>query len=46
LLTNEDGSLSDSGEKVIAGKSIQRFGQQEELTADLVYLPSDNSSFE
>ena len=35
----------DLKEKVIAGKPIQCFGQQEELTADLVYLPSDDSSF-
>jgi NAD(P)-dependent dehydrogenase (short-subunit alcohol dehydrogenase family) len=45
LLTNEDGSLTDRGQKVIAKTPIQRFGLPEELTAALVYLLSEDSSF-
>jgi NAD(P)-dependent dehydrogenase (short-subunit alcohol dehydrogenase family) len=45
LLTNEDGSLTERGEKVIAKTPIQRFGKPDELTAALVYLLSDDSSF-
>jgi len=45
LLTNEDGSLTDRGQKVVAGTPMRRFGKPEELTAALVYLLSDDSAF-
>jgi NAD(P)-dependent dehydrogenase (short-subunit alcohol dehydrogenase family) len=45
LLTNEDGSLTDRGQKVITKTPIQRFGKPEELTAALLYLLSDDSTF-
>lgn len=45
LLTNEDGSLTDRGQKVITKTPIQRFGKPQELTAALVYLLSNDSSF-
>lgn len=45
LLTNEDGSLTDRGQKVITKTPIQRFGRPEELTAALLYLLSDDSTF-
>ena len=45
LLTNEDGSLTDRGQKVITKTPMQRFGKPQELTAALVYLLSDDSSF-
>ncbi|MFN4144595.1 MAG: SDR family oxidoreductase [Runella sp.] len=45
LLTNTDGSLTDRGQKVIAKTPILRFGKPEELSAALIYLLSDDSSF-
>lgn len=45
LLTNEDGSLTDRGNKVITQTPVTRFGKPEELTAALVYLLSDDASF-
>jgi NAD(P)-dependent dehydrogenase (short-subunit alcohol dehydrogenase family) len=45
LLTNEDGSLTDRGQKVITKTPIQRFGKPEELSAALLYLLSDDSTF-
>ena len=45
LLTNEDGSLTDRGQKVITKTPMQRFGKPQELTAALVYFLSDDSSF-
>jgi NAD(P)-dependent dehydrogenase (short-subunit alcohol dehydrogenase family) len=45
LLTNEDGSLTDRGQKVITKTPMQRFGKPGELTAALLYLLSDDSSF-
>lgn len=45
LLTNEDGSLTDRGQKVINKTPLNRFGKPEELTAALLYLLSDESSF-
>lgn len=45
LLTNEDGSLTDRGQKVVNKTPLNRFGKPEELTAALVYLLSDASSF-
>lgn len=45
LLTNEDGSLTDRGQKVVNKTPLARFGKPEELSAALVYLLSDASSF-
>jgi NAD(P)-dependent dehydrogenase (short-subunit alcohol dehydrogenase family) len=45
LLTNEDGSLTDRGQKVVNKTPMQRFGKPEELCAALVYLLSNDSSF-
>ena len=45
LLTNEDGSLTDRGQKVVNKTPFGRFGKPEELSAALVYLLSDASSF-
>jgi NAD(P)-dependent dehydrogenase (short-subunit alcohol dehydrogenase family) len=45
LLTNEDGSLTARGQKVIDQTPLQRFGNPQELTAALIYLLSNESSF-
>jgi NAD(P)-dependent dehydrogenase (short-subunit alcohol dehydrogenase family) len=45
LLTNTDGSLTDRGQTIINTTPVHRFGNPEELTAALVYLLSDDSSF-
>jgi len=45
LLTNEDGSLTDRGQKVVNKTPLNRFGKPEELSGALVYLLSDASSF-
>lgn len=45
LLTNEDGSLTDRGQKVVNKTPLNRFGKPEELSTALVYLLSDASSF-
>lgn len=45
LLTNEDGTLTDRGQKVVNKTPLNRFGKPEELGAALVYLLSDASSF-
>jgi NAD(P)-dependent dehydrogenase (short-subunit alcohol dehydrogenase family) len=45
LLTTEDGELTDRGNKVITKTPMQRFGKPNELTAALIYLLSDDSSF-
>ncbi len=45
LLTNEDGTYTDRGEKVIRSTPYKRFGDPEELTGALIWLLSDESSF-
>ncbi len=45
LLTNEDGSFTERGEKVIRNTPFKRFGQPDELIGVLVWLLSDASSF-
>lgn len=45
LLTNPDGTLTDRGQKVVNKTPLNRFGKPEELSAALVYLLSDASSF-
>src|SRR5688572_25485316 len=45
LLTNEDGTFTERGEKVIRNTPYKRFGQPEELIGALVWLLSDASRF-
>lgn len=45
MLTNEDGSLTDRGEKIIRATPYGRFGKPEELNGALIYLLSDASKF-
>lgn len=45
LLTNEDGSLTERGQKVITQTPMKRFGRPEELAGALVWLCSDASKF-
>jgi len=45
LLTNEDGSYTDRGEKVIRQTPFKRFGDPDELSGALIWLLSDASSF-
>ncbi|MDE1191921.1 MAG: SDR family oxidoreductase [Arachidicoccus sp.] len=45
LLTNPDGSLTDRGNKIIAGTPFKRFGSPEELNGALIWLLSDASRF-
>ncbi len=45
LLTNEDGSYTDRGKKIIANTPMARFGDASELNGMVHYLLSDASSF-
>jgi NAD(P)-dependent dehydrogenase (short-subunit alcohol dehydrogenase family) len=45
LLTNEDGSLTNRGNTIIANTPFGRFGQAEELHGALHYLLADASQF-
>lgn len=45
LLTNEDGSLTDRGNTIIANTPFGRFGQADELHGALHYLLGDASQF-
>ena len=45
LLTNEDGSYTDRGERVIRNTPYKRFGVPNELTGALIWLLSDESTF-
>lgn len=45
LLTNDDGSLTERGQKVITQTPMKRFGLAEELTGTLIWLCSDASKF-
>jgi NAD(P)-dependent dehydrogenase (short-subunit alcohol dehydrogenase family) len=45
LLTQEDGSYTDRGNKVIKQTPFNRFGKPDELTGALIWLLSDDSSF-
>ncbi len=45
LLTNEDGSLTERGQKVITQTPMKRFGYAEELSGALIWLCSDASKF-
>ncbi len=45
LLTNEDGSQTERGQKVINQTPMKRFGNAEELNGALIWLCSDSSKF-
>jgi NAD(P)-dependent dehydrogenase (short-subunit alcohol dehydrogenase family) len=45
LLTNEDGSYTHRGDKIIANTPMKRFGDTSELNGALHYLLSEASSF-
>jgi NAD(P)-dependent dehydrogenase (short-subunit alcohol dehydrogenase family) len=45
LLTNEDGSLTERGQKVITQTPMKRFGVADELAGTLIWLCSDASKF-
>ncbi len=45
LLTNEDGSYTDRGNKVINQTPFKRFGEPDELSGALIWLLSDASAF-
>jgi NAD(P)-dependent dehydrogenase (short-subunit alcohol dehydrogenase family) len=45
LLTNEDGSYTDRGSKVISQTPFSRFGKPEELIGALIWLMSNDASF-
>jgi NAD(P)-dependent dehydrogenase (short-subunit alcohol dehydrogenase family) len=45
LLTNEDGSLTDRGNKINTQTPFKRFGNPDELCGAVIYLLSDASTF-
>ena len=45
LLLNEDGSLTERGEKIIKNTPMKRFGKPEELNGAIHFLCSDSSKF-
>ncbi|MEN8185775.1 MAG: SDR family oxidoreductase [Bacteroidota bacterium] len=45
LLLNDDGSLTDRGDKIIANTPMKRFGEPEELNGVIHWLISDAASF-
>ena len=45
LLLNDDGSLTERGEKIIRNTPMKRFGKAEELNGAIHFLCSDSSSF-
>ena len=45
LLTNEDGSLTERGQQIIANTPFGRFGNPDELAGTLIWLCSDASRF-
>ncbi len=45
LLTEEDGSLTDRGQKIITNTPMKEFGQPEDLLGALHWLCSDSSRF-
>tara|TARA_B100001996_G_C18667503_1_gene595401 strand:+ start:706 stop:1509 length:804 start_codon:yes stop_codon:yes gene_type:complete len=45
LLLNDDGSLSERGEKIINNTPMKRFGDPKELNGAIHFLSSDSSSF-
>ena len=45
LLLNEDGSLTERGEKIIRNTPMKRFGEAEELSGAIHFLCSDSARF-
>ena len=45
LLTEEDGSLTDRGQKIISNTPMKEFGQPEDLFGAIHWLCSDSSRF-
>ncbi len=45
ILTNEDGTLTDRAEKIIAHTPVGRLGNPEEIVSTLIWLCSDDSKF-
>ncbi|MEK9852536.1 MAG: SDR family oxidoreductase [Flavobacteriaceae bacterium] len=45
LLLNQDGSLTERGEKIIRNTPMKRFGEAEELNGPIHFLCSDSASF-
>ncbi len=45
LLTNEDGSATDRGKKVLAKTPMGRYGEPEEMAGPVMFLCSDAASF-
>ena len=45
LLLNDDGSLTERGQKIVTHTPLGRFGEPEELVGTTVWLASDASSF-
>ena len=45
LLLNENGSLTERGQKIVAHTPMERFGEPEELVGTTVWLASSASSF-
>ncbi len=45
LLTNEDGSLTERGQKIINNTPMRRFGRPEELNGAIHFLCSESASF-
>jgi len=45
LLLNEDGSLTERGQKIINNTPMKRFGNPEELSGAIHFLCSDSASF-
>ncbi|MDA9038021.1 SDR family oxidoreductase [Flavobacteriaceae bacterium] len=45
LLLNEDGSLTERGEKIIRNTPMKRFGKAEELSGAIHFLCSDSARF-
>ncbi len=45
LLTNEDGSATDRGQRVLAKTPMGRYGEPEEMVGPVIFLCSDAASF-
>ena len=45
LLTNEDGSATERGERVLAKTPMERYGEPEEMVGPVIFLCSEAASF-
>ena len=45
LLTNEDGSATERGKRVLAKTPMERYGEPEEMVGPVIFLCSDAASF-